>query len=62
MNILQMVLVFGSMEPEQEKAQRIVDERIEDGWALAEITSTTTVFAEEGEYPCVTTMTFIKDN
>ncbi len=62
MVLLQMNLTFGSQYPSKGENEKIENSQLERGWALVETSTTHTHYAEEGEYPCVTTMTFVKDN
>lgn len=62
MVLLQMALSFGSQSPSKSRIEEIEHTQSKKGWALAETSTIHTHYAEEGEYPCVTTMTFVKEN
>ena len=62
MVLLEMSLTFGSQSPSKGARENIEDKQMEKGWALAETSTIHSEYAEEGDYPCVTTMTFIKSN
>ena len=62
MQLLEMTLVFGSNEPSQKEQSKQRETFFSKGWSLVQTTTTQTNEIMEGEYPCLTTMTFVKNN
>ena len=62
MQLLEMTLAFGSnfADIEQQKEQEKIF--FNKGWLLVQTQTTTSNDTLESEYPCVTTMTFAKNN